>query len=114
MNIDTLIFYAQFTFFGLLGLVIGGILLYTVGYFLFLWYKFRKREYESLHSVLLQVSVPRDNEIKIDAAEQLFASLASLRKGGRFSSLSPQPHISFEIVGTPGDIRFYIYVSEKL
>lgn len=84
------------------------------GYVWILWYRNRGRDKESLDSVLLQVAVSRDNEIKIDAAEQMFASLASIRKGGRFAFFHPQPHFSFEIVGLPGDIRFYVYVSNKL
>ena len=40
-----------------------------LGYFLFLWYKHRHRENQSLEFVLLQVAVPKDNEVKIDAAE---------------------------------------------
>ena len=87
---------------------------WAVFYLVFLWYKYRHREKESLSSVLLQVILPRDNEIKIDAAEQMFASLASLRLGGRFSFLKPQPHFSFEIVGIPGDIRFYVHAPRKL
>ena len=87
---------------------------WAVFYLVFLWYKYRHREEESLSSVLLQVILPRDNEIKIDAAEQMFASLASLRLGGRFSFLKPQPHFSFEIVGIPGDIRFYVHAPRKL
>ncbi len=101
----------------LLGLVISAILIvgfYAMGYVLILWYRHRNRMQESINSVLLQVAVPRDNEIKIDAAEQMFASFASLRKGGRFLWLKTQPHISFEIVGRPGDIRFYIHVPAKL
>jgi len=99
---------------GILLVVVIGFGLYWGGYLLFLWYKYRNRLEESVHSVLLQVALPRDNEIKIDAAEQMFSSLASLRKGGRFSSFKPQPHISFEIVGLPGDIRFYVHVPAKL
>ncbi len=57
--------------------------------------------------------MPRDNEIKIDAADQLFASLTSIRKGGRFAFLKQQPHLSFEIVGMPGDIRFYVNTPNK-
>ncbi|MDO8460867.1 MAG: type IV secretion system DNA-binding domain-containing protein [bacterium] len=97
-------------------LAVGAVIaiLYGLGYLLFLLFKHRNRELVSLESVLLQVAVPRDNEIKIDAAEQLFSSLASIAKGGRFSFLKPQPHISFEIVGTPGDIRFYIHLSKSL
>ncbi|MBI3070330.1 MAG: type IV secretory system conjugative DNA transfer family protein [Candidatus Levybacteria bacterium] len=87
---------------------------YLIGYFLLLFYKHRNREKESLESVLLQVALPRDNEIKIDAAEQLFTSLASIRKGGRFSFLKPQPALSFEIVGTAGDIRFYVHAPNSL
>lgn len=91
-----------------------GIVLYFAGYGFLLWYKWRYREQDSLDSILLQVSLPRDNEIKIDAAEQFFSGLGSLRKSGRFARFHPQPHISFEIVGKPGDIRYYIHVPKKL
>jgi len=51
-----------------------------VAYALFLLWKYRDREERSLEYVLLQMAVPRENEIKIDAAEQLFASLYSIHK----------------------------------
>lgn len=82
-------------------------------YLMFLNYKFRDREKAALDSTLLQVALPRDNEIKIDAAEQLFSSFASLHKGGRFAFLNPQPSLSLEIVGMPGDIRFYVSTPNK-
>ncbi|KKR24209.1 MAG: hypothetical protein UT54_C0026G0008 [Candidatus Daviesbacteria bacterium GW2011_GWB1_39_5] len=92
-----------------------GVVIFFVGIFLFLkkylvgWIKYRGREKSSLQFVLLQIKVPRGNEIKIDAAEQLFATLASLRKsGGMFSSFIPQPHLSFEIVALHESIRFFI------
>ncbi len=100
--------------FGLLGAILFIGLLYGLGYALILWYRNRDREHEALESTLLQVAVSRDNEIKIDAAEQMFSSLGSLHKGGRFSFLTRQPHISFEIVGMPGDIRFYVHTPKKL
>lgn len=99
---------------GIIGAVILVIGIYWGFYLLFLWIKHRNREKESLNSVLLQVAVSRDNEIKIDAAEQLFSALASIRKGGRFSSLSPQPQLSFEIVGLPGSIRFFVHTPKNL
>ncbi|GIW61186.1 MAG: hypothetical protein KatS3mg089_0038 [Patescibacteria group bacterium] len=103
-----------YLFFGIaIGFALLGFLILGLGYIFILWMRNKGRESESLNSVLLQVSVPRDNEIKIDAAEQLFSSLASLRKGGRLSFLKPQPHLSFEIVGMPGDIRFYVHVPKK-
>ncbi len=95
---------------------VGFLLLFLMafGYGLLLWMRNRGREATSLSSVLLQVSVPRDNDIKIDASEQLFASLASFRKKKRLDFFRPQPHVSFEVVGTPGNIRFYISVPLNL
>jgi len=77
-------------------------------YIFFLMWKYRDREKHSLEYVLLQVAVPRDNEIKIDAAEQLFASLHSIHHGGFWSFLKPAEFISFEIVAKKEDIRFYV------
>jgi len=85
-----------------------------IGYVLFLLWKYRNREEHSLESVLLQVSVPRDNEIKIDAAEQLFASLHGIAHSGFWSFLKPPEHMSFEIVAKSEDIRFYVSVPNKL
>src|SRR3989344_1495537 len=90
------------------------LILLGLGYLFLLWYKNRGREQESLTSVLLQVAVPRENEIKIDAAEQLFSSLAAIKKSSKFNFFRRQPHVSFEIVGSPGDIRFFIHTPEKL
>ncbi|MCX8008512.1 MAG: hypothetical protein N3A54_02275 [Patescibacteria group bacterium] len=72
-----------FIFMVIVLLCIAGIL--ALFYILFLLWKYRNREKHSLEFVLLQVAVPRDNEIKIDAAEQLFASLHSIHHGGFFS-----------------------------
>jgi len=83
------------------------------GYILMLWLRNRNRESISLNSTLLQITVPRDNDTKIDAAEQMFSSLASIRRvwsTDRLYYLKAQPHLSFEIVGLPGDIRFYMHV----
>ena len=98
-----------------LGLILffGG-LLALIGYIVFLLWKYRNREEHSLDTVLMQVAVPRDNEIKIDAAEQMFASLHSIAHGDFWSFLKPQEHISFEIVAKSEDIRFYIAVPKKL
>ncbi|MBI2314992.1 type IV secretory system conjugative DNA transfer family protein [Candidatus Daviesbacteria bacterium] len=102
------------------GLIVGmiaisGLILVLVGIFLFLkkylvgWIKYRDREKTSLQYVLMQIKVPRGNETKIDAIEQFFATLASLRKsGGMLSSFAPQPHLSFEIVALHESIRFFV------
>lgn len=86
----------------------------VIVFLVILWYRYRDREERSLEYVLLQVAVPRENEVKIDAAEQMFSALASLYKGGWLSFLHPQSHISFEIVATPGDISFYVSTPANL
>ncbi len=92
-------------------IVAVGFVAYFFVYFFILWVKHKDREKNSLESVLLQVALPRDNEIKIDTAEQLFASITSIGSGGTFKL---GPHLSFEIVGLPGDIRFFVYAPKKL
>ena len=91
------------------------VVLAGLGYLLVHWWKFRDREKKSLGFKLLQIAVPRDNEIKIDAAEQMFASLFSVKKsGGIFGFLKPQEHLSFEIVARKEDIRFYVATPSSL
>jgi len=97
--------------------IVGAALVGLTGlaYLFVRWWKFKDREKKSLDFVLLQVAVPRDNETKIDAAEQMFASLFSLKKGGGIlKGLKAQDHLSFEIVARKEDIRFYISVPDKL
>lgn len=82
-------------------------------YYFMLDIKHKDREKIALDSTLLQIALPRDNEVKIDAAEQLFSSFASLHQGGRFQFMHVQPSLTFEIVGMPGDIRFYVSTPNK-
>ncbi len=85
-----------------------------------IWYyihsgRLRKREERSLGAVLLLVKVPRSNEIKIDAMEQIISSLHAIHeKGGFLSRFSDQPTISFEIVAQKEEIKFYIWASKGL
>ena len=89
-------------------LILIGVILFFKKYFVG-WIKYRNREKSSLQFVLMQIKVPRGNEIKIDASEQLFATFASLRKsGGMFANFKPQPHISFEIIATHESIKFLV------
>lgn len=99
-------------FLGLLALAAA-----LAGYLFLQFYKWRNREEHALDYVLLQVAVPRDNEIKIDAMEQFFSSLYTLYRGKAnwfdFEFLKTQEHVAFEIVGLPGEIRFYVSVHQK-
>ncbi len=85
-----------------------------LGYVVFTFFKHRGRENSSIDSVLLQVAVPRMNEIKIDAMEQLFSSLYSMKKGGWQQKFSIQPTISFELVARQEDIKFFVWAPKSL
>lgn len=101
----------------LIGLLIAVVCLVFVAiflYMLFQWFKNRKREEYALDFVTLMVRLPRENEIKIDAAEQMFASLYSLKKTGFFSFLEPEDVFSFEMVAMKEDISFYVNCPRKI
>lgn len=98
-----------------LGLGLIAFLMVLVGIGIYLkpliigYFKYKEREKVSLEFVLLKVRTTRGNEIKIDAAEQMFATFTTLRKSGGFLSVfKPQPHLAFEIVALHESIRFYI------
>ncbi|MBI2267836.1 MAG: type IV secretion system DNA-binding domain-containing protein [Candidatus Blackburnbacteria bacterium] len=107
------IFLNNFLFFalGFLSIALFGAIFGWIGFVIF---KGRNREKRSLDSVLLEIAVPRDNEVKIDAAEQMFASLFAIKKGGWKTKFDTQEVISFEIVGRAEDIRFYVWCSKRL
>lgn len=84
------------------------------GYMILQWWRNRKKEQYSLNFVSLLVSLPKDNEIKIDAAEQMFASLHSLHRTGLQGILKSQDYISFEILALKEEIKFYISVPKDL
>ncbi len=94
--------------------VLGVAILIALGYCALLWYRHRNRETHALDFKLLQIAVPRDNETKIDAAEQMMGALYSIKKGGWGQFLKVQPHLTFELVAREGDIRFYVSVPEGL
>ena len=80
-----------------------------------LWKKVKTRHEKALEWVYLEVSLPRDNEVKIDAAEQMFSSFTSLEAAEGFLKFRKIPEsISFEIVALSEDIRFYIGLPHEL
>src|SRR5437764_15244102 len=80
--------------------VLAAVFLYMV----FQWWKHRNREKYALDFVTLLVRLPKDNEIKIDAAEQMFASLYSMKHDGFFTWLKPEDVFSFEVVALKDNI----------
>ena len=86
-------------------------------YLTYLNYK-KDRSLKALNvkSVLLMLEIPRTNDKKELAAEQLFASLHGILrdKSELKASGGVQEHLSFEIVSTAGQIRFYVWVPKNL
>ncbi len=96
-------------------LFVGVLAFFALSGFLFAqWLKHRKREWYSLDFITLKIKLPKDNEIKVDAAEQMFAGLHSLKKKGFFSWMHPEETIAFEIVGLKENITFYVSCSKKI
>lgn len=94
--------------------LLAGLLTLLFIYLIIVYFRLKKREQNSLEMLTLEVKLSKDNEIKIDAAEQMFSSLASLKKSGWFSFLDIDDTLAFEIVGKKADIRFYVSTPAKI
>src|SRR5258708_848813 len=97
-------------FFGVMFLAVVALFCYMI----YQWLKYRHREEYALDFVTLLVRLPRDNEIKIDAAEQMFASFYSVKHDDFFRWLRPEDLFSFEIVALKEDISFHINCPRRI
>lgn len=104
-NFEYLIQYSMIVLLGLT-ILIGVLILFWMLFVV--WLRNKNREEVSLNFILMEIAVPKDNEVKVDAVEQMFSSLYSLKKGGFWQKFKPQQHLSLEIVGKKEDIRFYV------
>lgn len=94
-------------------LLAGGFTLVFV-YLVIIYFRLKKREQIALEMVTLEIRIPKENEIKIDAAEQMFASFASLKKSGWLSFLDLDDVLAFEIIGKRAEIRFYVSAPSRI
>ncbi|MBI3620259.1 type IV secretion system DNA-binding domain-containing protein [Candidatus Roizmanbacteria bacterium] len=101
-------------FLALAAAVFAGALSFVLLYLIVLYFRLKKREQISLEMVTLEVKMTKDNEIKTDVAEQMFASFSSLKKSGWFSFLEVDDVVSFEVVGRKADIRFYVSAPARI
>lgn len=90
------------------------VFLIAFGYMVLQWLKHRRREKYSLEFVTLLVKLPKENEIKIDAAEQMFAGLHSLKKSGLFKFLKPEDLFAFEIVALKESIELHVSCPRRI
>lgn len=91
----------------------GGFTLLII-YLLIIYLRLKKREQISLEMLTLEIKVSKDNEIKIDAAEQMFSAFMSLKKSGWLSFMDLNDVLAFEIIGTKAEIRFYVSAPAKI
>ncbi len=97
----------------LAAILAGGLTLALI-YLIVIYFRLKKREQISLEMVTLEVKLAKDNEIKIDAADQMFSSFSSLKKSGFWSFLEVDDVVSFEIVGKKAEIRFYVSAPNRV
>lgn len=96
--------------------VVGTVAVVAVfAYMVIQWWKHRNREKYALDFVTLLIRLPRDTEVKVDAAEQMFAGLYSLKKSGMFADwFGTEDYFSFEIVALKESIAFYVSCPRKI
>ena len=81
------------------------------------WQNYRKAKViDTYDYVLLTLEIPRNNDKKELAAEQLFASLHGILRDKKELQMSGgiQEHLSFEIASVANQIRFYVRVPKHL
>jgi hypothetical protein len=93
---------------------LSGLLTLFLTYLFIVFSRLKKRERMSLEMTTLEVRMPKDNEIKIDASEQMFSAFSSLKKSGWLSFMDLDDVLAFEIVGKNADIRFYVSAPSKI
>ncbi len=89
----------------------------AVAYFVIRYLKLKDRDEKAKDWSLYEVRVPKENEIEVGVAEQMFANLTGIGGGGKGllgKRITVKHAISFEIVALPESIRFYIYCPKKL
>lgn len=79
--------------------------------------KLKDRDEKAKDWVLFKVRVPKENELEVKVAVQMFANLTGIGGAGKgfFASRTTiKNSISFELVGLPESICYYIYCPRKL
>jgi len=73
-------------------------------------------EKKSLGAVIFEVRLPKTNEVEIQAADQMFSGLLGVgEKYKKFKKyIGAKSFVSFEIVGLPETIRFYVVTSRNI
>ncbi len=98
----------------LLWLLLAILLSVSLWYFFYFWWKNRSREKQALDFVTLLIRLPKENEVKIEAAEQMFNALHALKLEQWKSFFEREKSFTFELVAKKEDIAFYLSVPKDL
>lgn len=73
-------------------------------------------EKKSLEAAIYEIRLPKTNEVEIQAADQMFSALLGIgsKLSGFQKFVKAKQFISFEIVGLPETIRFYVVASKGI
>lgn len=73
-------------------------------------------EKKSLEAAVFEIRLPKTNEVEIQAADQMFSGLLGIyeKLKGKQKFVGAQNFVSFEIVGLPETIRFYVVASKSI
>lgn len=101
-------------------IIFGAILLFIITRSFI--HKFAKRvgeasiEKKSLSAVVFEVRVPKNSEVEIQSADQMFSGLLGIgeKLKGLKKLMNANTFVSFEIVGLPEMIKFYVVSSKSL
>ncbi len=77
--------------------------------------KRKDRNEKASDGVLMEIRVPKDNEVEIGSAEKMFANLYGIRgkAEGIAEKFSVSNCVTFEMVGLPGEIHFFVHCPRK-
>ncbi|HOV29842.1 MAG TPA: type IV secretion system DNA-binding domain-containing protein [Candidatus Dojkabacteria bacterium] len=77
--------------------------------------KIKDRNEKAGNGVLMEVRVPKNNESEIGVAEKMFANLYGIsgRGEGFAKKFTVSNCVSFEVIGLPGEIRFFVHCPKK-
>lgn len=77
--------------------------------------KKKDRNEKASDGILMEIRVPKGNEVEIGSAEKMFANLYGI--GGKADGIAEKFSVSncvtFEMVGLPGEIRFFVHCPRK-
>jgi len=83
-------------------------------YFLYHLWRNRQRRRISEEMETLLIRLPKENEVKIEAAEQMFDTLHALQLTAWESAIKRPPFFSIEVVAKKEDIAFYVNLPREL